>query len=104
MKKLLSLTLILALSAGIRAQYNISGRVVSTTDGTPLEMTTVRLFTYTGSDSTMVQGAQTDTEGSFLLSNISNGDYRIFISNVGYREQNAAVRINNSDVKLNRFD
>lgn len=103
MKKLLSLTLILALSAGIRAQYNISGRVVSTTDGTPLEMTTVRLFTYTGSDSTMVQGAQTDTEGSFLLSNISNGDYRIFISNVGYREQNAAVRINNSDVKLKPF-
>ena len=103
MKKLLSLTLILALSAGIRAQYNISGRVVSTTDGTPLEMTTVRLFTYTGSDSTMVQGAQTDTEGSFLLSNISNGDYRIFVSNVGYREQNAAVRINNSDVKLKSF-
>ena len=82
------------------AQHSVSGRVVSASDGSVLEMTTVRLFRYAGTDSTLVQGAQTGLDGSFALHSIANGEYRLYVSNVGFRELSRAVRIKGADVAL----
>ncbi|MBO4454050.1 MAG: outer membrane beta-barrel protein [Paludibacteraceae bacterium] len=82
------------------AQYSISGKVVSATDGSVLEMTTIRLFRYSASDSVLVQGAQTGMDGTFLLYDIPNGQYRIYISNIGFKEQSKSVRIADDDYTL----
>ena len=84
----------------LHAQFTISGKVVSATDGTALEMTTIRLFSYSKADSTLVQGAQTYIDGTFELHGIKNGEYRIFISNVGYKEQSKSIRVENKDLAL----
>lgn len=82
------------------AQYNVSGRVQTHSDGMPVEMATIRLFSYADSDSTLVQGAQTDDQGRFLLTHIPAGFYKLYVSNVGFREQQQAVTLRDSDVEL----
>ena len=51
------------------AQKSLSGNIVSKNDGQPIELATIRLFTYQGADSTLVQGTQTYYDGEFLLRN-----------------------------------
>ena len=74
----------------VMAQHTLSGTVVSKSDHAPIEMATVRLFSYqageTGMDSTLVQGAQTSYDGMFVLHNISAGDYKLIVSSVGYQD------------------
>ena len=68
------------------AQKSIFGVVVSKTDASPVELATVRLFSYRGTDSTMVQGTQAYLDGSFALKNISAGKYKLIISAVGFSD------------------
>ena len=82
------------------AQYSVSGRVASATDGTALEMATIRLFSYSDTDSTLVQGAQTNDEGRYILFPVTPGNYMLYISNVGYKEQRQPLRVKDKDVEL----
>lgn len=78
----------------------MSGKVLSDTDGSVLEMTTIRLFRYTGSDSTLVQGAQTGLDGTFELVNIPNGNYKLIVSNVGFKETSKPIRVADKDLSV----
>ena len=90
------LTLLANATSYMLAQHTLSGTILSKTDNAPVEMATVRLFSYhrtqginpdTGQalmDSTLVQGAQTTYDGMFLLHNIPEGKYRLIISSVGF--------------------
>ncbi len=80
--------------------YNVTGKVVSDTDGSVLEMTTIRLFRYSGSDSTLVQGGQTGLDGTFVLLNVPNGSYRLIVSNVGFKELTKSVRVEDKDLAV----
>ena len=91
---------LLLLPCSMLAQYNVTGKVVSATDGSVLEMTTIRLFRYADNDSTLVQGAQTDMDGTFVLHSIPSGSYKIYISNIGFKEQSKSIRIADNDYAL----
>lgn len=82
------------------ATYMIRGRVLNEQNAEVIEMATIRLFSYTATDSTLVQGVQTDMDGRFTLESIASGTYRLIVSSVGYRSQCIAVRVQNSDVRL----
>ena len=84
----------------VMAQYSVSGKVVSATDGSVLEMTTIRLFSYSGADSTLVQGAQTGMDGTFKLLLIPVGKYKLYVSNVGFKEFITPVQVSNDDVTV----
>ena len=101
MKQIVLVVFFLCLAtASAMAQYVVTGKVVSATDGSVLEMTTVRLFRYEGNDSTMLQGAQTDFEGEFYLTHIPKGQFKLFVSNIGYKEKVLNVTVSNKDVDL----
>lgn len=94
------------------AQHTLSGTLLSKTDGAPIEMATVRLFSYhhipgvnpeTGKpllDSTLVQGAQTTYDGLFVLSNIPQGKYRLIISSVGFAEMTKEIDMPNHNLDI----
>lgn len=103
MKKVLPLILFLLTALGVMAQHTVSGKVVSATDGSILEMTTIRLFRYSNTDSVLVQGGQTGMDGTFTLRSVPNGEYKLFISNIGFQEQIHTIRINNKDLELPTF-
>lgn len=84
-------------------QYNIVGRVVSQTDGQGIEMATVRLFSYKSKDSILVQGAQTDLDGYYALTNIKQGTYKLYISSVGYKEQSRQLTVTDTDLSVPVF-
>ncbi len=82
------------------SQYSLSGHVQNKQSGELVEMATIRLFSYHGSDSTLVQGAQTDFDGNFKLSNIKNGRYKLIVSSVGYREVVTPITVSDKDMHL----
>ncbi len=82
------------------AQKSLSGHIVSKNDGQPIELATIRLFTYQGADSTLVQGTQTYYDGEFLLRNIQPGKYRLLVSSVGYNEHSQWIEMGNTDLDL----
>ena len=100
MKKIIILLLLCVVTVTSMAQKTLSGTILSKTDGQPVEMATVRLFAYEGSDSTMVQGAQTYYDGLFILSNIKVGKYRLLVSSVGYNEHSQWIEMKNADMDL----
>ena len=97
------------------AQHTLSGTVLSKTDNAPIEMATVRLFSYhrtqgvdpqTGKlliDSTLVQGAQTTYDGMFLLHNIAPGDYRLIITSVGFAQVTRDIQMPNQPLDIPRI-
>ena len=82
------------------AQKSIFGVVVSKTDASPVELATVRLFSYRGTDSTMVQGTQAYLDGSFALKNISAGKYKLIVSAVGFSDHTQWVEMKAQDIRL----
>ena len=100
MKKLGIIVLLLSFAVAMMAQKTLSGTILSKTDGQPIEMATVRLFTYNGTDSTLVQGAQTYYDGLFILSNIREGKYRLIVSSIGYNEYSQWIEMKNSDIDI----
>lgn len=65
-------------------------------------MATVRLFAFSQNrkDSTMVQGAQTDMDGAFVLSGIRAGAYTLYVSSVGFDEVIQAVQMPETNLDL----
>lgn len=100
MKKTAFSLFLLLLCSSAWAQFAVTGRVLNKQTGEIVEMATIRLFSYKGTDSTLVQGAQTDFDGKFTLSGIKNGHYKLHVSSVGYKETSQAVSVNGQDVQL----
>lgn len=104
MNKNMLLTLIgllLAILPVAAQSHTIQGRVVNQDNGELLEMTTIRLFSYTpdGKDSTLVHGVQTDMNGAFFLK-APDGKYSLIVSNVGYFSKKVPVHVAGKDVNL----
>lgn len=96
--KYLVLNFLLFLNFYAFAQHSIQSIVFDSKNSLPIEMATVRLLRVT--DSTMVQGCQTDVKGSFILSKIKSGDYVLKISTVGYEDYRRNINIENKDIIL----
>ena len=103
MKRFL-LFILCGFTLSIAAQNTLSGTVLSKASHAPIEMATVRLFSYTQTaqqtDSSLVQGAQTTYDGLFVLNNIPAGTYRLIISSVGYADHAQEVKMPNHHLDL----
>jgi Outer membrane protein beta-barrel family/Carboxypeptidase regulatory-like domain len=85
MKKILIVTFILnALFLFGQNKGIIKGRAVDSTSQKPVEFASVALLAAT--DSSIVQGAITDSLGLFTINNLPEGSYIITISSVEYRK------------------
>ena len=116
MKRITTLCILITLLANatsyMLAQHTLSGTILSKTDNAPVEMATVRLFSYhrtpgihpdTGQtimDSTLVQGAQTTYDGMFLLHNIPEGKYCLIISSVGFATLTKEIQMPNQHLDI----
>ncbi|NDV47364.1 hypothetical protein D0T49_09935 [Paludibacter sp. 221] len=80
------------------AQHSIQSRVFDEKNGQPLEMVTIQLFN--SSDSSFVNGAQTDVKGSFILNNIKAGRYYLLVTSIGYHEYKTNVSMENKNIVL----
>lgn len=97
MKKIfLSLLLLVAVGTSAVAQRSVQSTVFDAKNGMPLEMATVRLLK--AADSTLVQGAQTNTNGYFSLPGIRPGNYILIVSSVGYVEHRENINMERRDV------
>ena len=100
MKRLLPLILLWLYATAATAQVVVHGRVVNATDDTFLPMATVRLFIYKANDSIMIKGAQTDQDGEYYLDKIYPGDYKIYVSSVGFKEQCVLTSVKDENITV----
>jgi len=80
------------------SQRSVQSTVFDASNGMPLEMATVRLLN--AADSSLVQGAQTNTKGYFNLPGIRQGRYVLIVSSVGYVEHREQVVVERRDIIL----
>ena len=66
------------------AQGKITGRIIDSLSGNPIEYATISLITQ--SENKVVNGATTDSKGFFKLSNVSEGTYKMLIDFIGYKK------------------
>ena len=99
MKKILlfsSLLFIFSISSS--AQRSIQAMVFDGKNDLPIELGAVRILHYP--DSTFVQGAQTDLNGSFRLNKVKPGNYILVISMIGYIPYRQNLTMANKDLIL----
>ena len=98
MKKLFLGSLLLLLSLSMFAQHSIQAMVFDAKNGLPLELGAVRLLSAV--DSSMVQGAQTDQNGSFMLSKVKPGKYTLLVTMVGYKDYRQNITLDSKNLIL----
>ena len=99
MKKILVSTLLFLLCTfPMLAQHSIQSMVFDAKTAAPVEMGAVRLIR--ASDSTFVQGLQTDLKGYFNVKNIKPGNYILKVSMLGYNDYVVKVTMAQKDVIL----
>lgn len=96
MKKLIQLLLVLGLSIIHAQAQNQQGKIKGQlTDQTTKEaMPAATVVLLNGKDSTVAQTTLTDNKGNFELSGIPFGDYRLFVSFLGYKSINKPLQVN----------
>ena len=97
-KSLFTFLLLIFITFQAFAQHSIQSGVYDSKNGLPLEMATVRLLKQ--SDSTLVQGVQTDVKGGFILPKVKSGNYILIVSTVGYLEQKRNISLDKKDLIL----
>ena len=100
MKKITLILTLFVMTLTVMAQKSLSGVVVSKTDNRPVELATVRLFTYRGADSTMVQGTQANLDGHFIINKLAAGKYKLIVSAVGFSDYTQWVEMKDQDLNL----
>ncbi|MDQ6842751.1 MAG: TonB-dependent receptor, partial [Bacteroidota bacterium] len=91
MKKVILLLLITAIDYNLQAQRKqqprlnagITGKVIDSASGEPLNYATVTLYAI--GNTKPVNGSTTDATGVFVVNDVSDGNYKVLIEYIGYR-------------------
>ena len=98
MKKLFLVSFLLLLAFSTYAQHSIQAMIFDAKNGLPIELGAVRLLR--AADSTMVQGCQTNQNGSFVLSKVKPGKYTLLVTMVGYKDYRQNISMDNKNLIL----
>ena len=79
----------------------ISGRMIDSISGQPIEYATIGLFTQVGNK--VVNGATTNDKGIFKMTNVAEGTYKFVVDFIGYKKcekNNVVISKKNKNVFL----
>ncbi|MCB2208970.1 MAG: TonB-dependent receptor [Bacteroidetes bacterium] len=87
------------ISVGLYAQNKptVTGRIIEEKSNQPLPFATVRLMKISETNSHFAAGAISDEDGTFFISPVQNGNYRIEVTSVGYKWATRSMDIITSD-------
>lgn len=89
MKKLSIILGVLSMCISLTAANKITGKVIDESSNQSIEYANVRLM---AQDSTFITGVATDNAGNFLLKEVKNGDYILYVSCIGYDDAYLSIR------------
>ncbi len=97
MKKLSIILGLLLLCISLKAANKISGKVTDESTNQGIEYANVSLM---AQDSTFITGVATDSDGNFLLKEVKDGDYILYISCIGYDNSYLSIRNLKANLQL----
>ena len=83
----------LSMCLSATAQRSVSGRIIDGETDEALAKTTLQLYRLVNNDTTFVGGALSNDRGDFAFTNVSNGNYLLKISYVGYKSLTRNVSV-----------
>lgn len=89
MKKLSIILGVLSMCISLTAANKITGKVIDESNNQSVEYANVRLMSQ---DSTFITGIATDNDGNFLLKEVNDGDYILYVSCIGYNDSYLSIR------------
>jgi len=92
------ISILLLTSLTATAQHSIQSMVFDSKNSMALELSTVRLLNQT--DSAMIQGCRTNSNGAFILSKIKPGNYTLVVSMIGYKDHRQEIKMDRKDLIL----
>lgn len=93
---LLSLLIIMALTAGAQNRGTIKAVILDSVSQQPVQLATISLLKL--SDTSLISYTVTDKNGAFVLHNVKQESSRLLISHVGYRGVHLKVDFKNSEL------
>lgn len=99
LKHLLLTGTFLFVSMIVSAKGTVSGRVINSESGQPMDYVTVQIID-SKTNKPLNLNVMTDANGNFALTDLPDGSYVVQIINVGSVDQDRPVRISGSDVDL----
>lgn len=97
MKKLSIILGALSLCVSLRAANKITGKVVDENTNQSVEYANVSLM---NTDSTFVSGVATDSNGTFVVKEVKDGNYILCVSCIGYTNSYLSIRNLKTDLQL----
>jgi ferric enterobactin receptor len=85
-----------------KATGKISGKIVDAQTGTPIEYTSIRLFNQDLNK--LVNGVIADSKGSFKITNVPDGKYKVVFDFLGYQKIEKSNVVLNKDNRSITFD
>lgn len=79
----------------------VSGRVLDASSRQPIDFANVSLTAQ--GETTPAAGGVTDTDGSFLLTNLRSGQYTLIVSFMGYIEQQRTITLRGEEVNVGKI-
>jgi outer membrane receptor protein involved in Fe transport len=90
-------------ATGTAPDHNvISGRILDSSTGSPLEYASVAV--YKSTDSTLVTGVISDFEGKFLFEKMDTGRYYLVITSIGFEKMKSPFSIETKNEKVDLSD
>lgn len=97
MKKLSIILGVLSMCISLTAANKITGKVIDESSNQSVEYANIRLM---AQDSTFITGAATDNDGNFLLKEVKDGDYILYVSCIGYDDSYLSIRNLKENIQL----
>ncbi|HKK81089.1 MAG TPA: outer membrane beta-barrel family protein [Prolixibacteraceae bacterium] len=93
------LFVMILLSASLFAQTgaSISGNIIDKRSNKPVPFTTVRLMSITNTGLHFSAGSVSNENGAFIITSVTNGEYELHISSVGYKLAKKSIVVNDSE-------
>lgn len=99
MIRFIKLTIVLFVTTfNLTAQHSVQSTVFNAKDNSVIEMANIRLLR--GQDSSLVQGAQSDLKGNFMLNRVKPGKYILLVSTVGFHNYTRNIIVDKKDLIL----
>ncbi|MDD3876804.1 MAG: outer membrane beta-barrel protein [Bacteroidales bacterium] len=92
------LFLSLFINGQVHNHYSVSGKLMDSTSGLPIEFASVAI--YRMPDTVLVTGTISDSTGRFVLKNMASGRYLIKVSFVGYQTLLKTSEITNASIEF----
>ncbi|MDA3817127.1 MAG: carboxypeptidase-like regulatory domain-containing protein [Prolixibacteraceae bacterium] len=89
--------LFISLGLGAQNKSSVKGYIIDRDSNTPVPFATVRLLKESDTAKQLITGTMSNGDGTFIITPVVNGNYKLQISSIGYKMAKKDIVVNGSE-------